>query len=772
MGPSGSGKTSFLHALAAQPISGLVTSGSITLDGRDVWALPKGTLALVHQDASLPEALTAREAMLFAAGLCLPKRHKHHELVEELLWQLGLARVADSRIGGRLAGGGGLSGGEHKRVSIGVALATSPRVLLLDEPSSGLDSFASFTLCKLLRRLASQRPVLLSVHQPSSQLFASFDDLLLLTEGRLLFHGKPLEACPYLYDLGAPCAKPGVSDGDHLLHILVTHATELRNAAARTRRIRPLIKRKTTFTNLSMASFSHRSTRLSEISERKPTSSTVETMGVDPGQLSELVTRVSIGDCWDMCLLWVSKLVLEVRWLSWRCVVQLARERSFLATQLFTHLIMAALIGAAYYQVDADLTGFQNKAGSINFLLTFFAIGGLSTSGTLTREWALFWSEHHAGFYTVSAYTVTRLLIELFMLRVLPSVAFAGIVYALMGLRTTSAALVNFLFVSALASVDSALLCSMVAVLFPRSPGAATVVSTVLVLICIMFGGFLLSLSVLPTSWRNFAELSFCLHAFKTMLTTELQNDWVKVEVPGAPPVSLRASNIFVLLGLDGSRARTNWLCLFLFGFVCCAVTVLAIRAHMKQYLGHFAALFFKLVGAPPPPPIPPSDTSVSSLASIGPGQCPSGPDGIAPVISERKISQASSAASGCEGRADKPDHNETDHSEASRVTFAADLHAECSGARSEKYLRRENRRKNTAAPEATKSSTESSTSSYSNAPVASYAVEVEVLNEGAGASHGASDVETGVPLVYTRSSLKPPSGTDSSVAVPAGPDL
>ena len=54
-------------------------------------------------------------------------------------------------------------------------------------------------------------------------------------------------------------------------------------------------------------------------------------------------------------------------------------------------------------------------------------MGGLSTAGTLTREWALLWSEHQAGFYSISAYAATHLMIELFMLRVLPSVAFAGI---------------------------------------------------------------------------------------------------------------------------------------------------------------------------------------------------------------------------------------------------------------------------------------------------------------------------------------------------------
>ena len=75
-----------------------------------------------------------------------------------------------------------MSGGERKRVAMGIALVTSPRVLLLDEPSSGLDAYTAFLLVQLLKLVAAKtsRLVLLSLHQPSSQLFELFDSLILL----------------------------------------------------------------------------------------------------------------------------------------------------------------------------------------------------------------------------------------------------------------------------------------------------------------------------------------------------------------------------------------------------------------------------------------------------------------------------------------------------------------------------------------------------------------------------------------------------------------
>ena len=85
----------------------------------------------------------------------------------------------------------GVSGGERKRVSLGVVLVACPAVLLCDEPTSGLDAFAAHSLAAVLAATArvAKRSVLLSVHQPSSQVFGLLDHLTLLADGRALFRG-------------------------------------------------------------------------------------------------------------------------------------------------------------------------------------------------------------------------------------------------------------------------------------------------------------------------------------------------------------------------------------------------------------------------------------------------------------------------------------------------------------------------------------------------------------------------------------------------------
>jgi ABC-type multidrug transport system ATPase subunit len=96
----------------------------------------------VDQEEMLAPSLTVRETLLFSANLRLPEsvtRLEKQSIVDATLEELGISHIAHSRIGGN--GKRGISGGEKRRVSIGIELVTSPSILLLDEPTSGLDSY-------------------------------------------------------------------------------------------------------------------------------------------------------------------------------------------------------------------------------------------------------------------------------------------------------------------------------------------------------------------------------------------------------------------------------------------------------------------------------------------------------------------------------------------------------------------------------------------------------------------------------------------------------
>lgn len=127
--------------------------------------------------------LTVRETIKYSASLRLPTsttRHDLDEIIENTILEMGLQDCADRLIGNWHLRG--ISGGEKKRLSIALEILTKPGLLLLDEPTSGLDSASAFFVIQALKSVASGgRTVISSIHQPSSEVYALFDDILLLS---------------------------------------------------------------------------------------------------------------------------------------------------------------------------------------------------------------------------------------------------------------------------------------------------------------------------------------------------------------------------------------------------------------------------------------------------------------------------------------------------------------------------------------------------------------------------------------------------------------
>ncbi|CAK9102847.1 ATP-binding cassette sub-family G member 4 [Durusdinium trenchii] len=195
MGPSGAGKSSLLNTLAGRMSSSKnkELDGSMYVNDEKVNPIKfRRHVAYVLQQDSLVATATALESLEFSARLRLPQSTSSEErtkLVEDLLKSLGLWEVKDTMCGNEMIRG--LSGGEMKRVSIGVELVTNPQVLFLDEPTSGLDSYSAFAVVTILKALArSGCAVLCTIHQPSSEIFNLFDKAVVLANGRVMYNGR------------------------------------------------------------------------------------------------------------------------------------------------------------------------------------------------------------------------------------------------------------------------------------------------------------------------------------------------------------------------------------------------------------------------------------------------------------------------------------------------------------------------------------------------------------------------------------------------------
>ena len=242
MGPSGAGKTSLLNVLAGRQRGG-VCSGEIMLNGERVHEKSFVRLSgYVMQHDHLIETLTVRETLMFAANMKMSTsitRKDKIARVESIIKLLGLSHVADTWVGGDKIPG--LSGGvsfydfillgssrfcscpryyiccpnatkpqqERRRVSTGIQLCAMSSLLFLDEPTSGLDAHTAHNLIASLRKMAddSLEPmtIICTIHQPNRELFAMFDNLVLLSAGHCVYSGPRKGAYPFFESIGYKC---------------------------------------------------------------------------------------------------------------------------------------------------------------------------------------------------------------------------------------------------------------------------------------------------------------------------------------------------------------------------------------------------------------------------------------------------------------------------------------------------------------------------------------------------------------------------------------
>lgn len=199
MGASGSGKSTLLHVLNG---SETPSRGQVLINGVDIHKEPhriEGVIGFVPQDDLIIEDLTVYQNLYFAAKLCFNDKTEAEidALVLKVLEDLGLSETKDLKVGSPLRKT--ISGGQRKRLNIGLELLREPSVLFCDEPTSGLSSRDSENIIDLLKELSLKGKLVFTViHQPSSDIFKKFDKLVILdTGGYQIYYGNPVDAIVY-----------------------------------------------------------------------------------------------------------------------------------------------------------------------------------------------------------------------------------------------------------------------------------------------------------------------------------------------------------------------------------------------------------------------------------------------------------------------------------------------------------------------------------------------------------------------------------------------
>ncbi|KAH9253317.1 hypothetical protein BASA81_008668 [Batrachochytrium salamandrivorans] len=391
LGPSGSGKTSLLNVLAARTAvsKGLVLSGSVSVDGQLVtdWNAYRQQVAYVEQDDLMFHTLTVKETLQLAAQLRLPRELSFADkmsTVDEVINELGLRKCEDTRIGN--AKTRGVSGGERKRTSIALAILRSPTVLFLDECTSGLDSFGAMRVVTTIKHLAEHggRTVVTSIHQPRSSIFSQFDDLIIVSEGRMMYFGKACEMTAY-FDGRLGLALPvNFNPGDFVLDLVSLDVrTELLEQHSRERLDRIALE----------------ATQLSP-----------KSVALDDEDQETTTTRLTSRRKYEATMsrqFWL---------LGRRAFVQKTRDRDQYVPQLATSVLFGMIIGFVYFQNGKNLAqnAVQDKAGLMFFICLNQGFNGMFQQiQTFPIERDIIQRERACNSYSVAPYFFSKTLADL-----------------------------------------------------------------------------------------------------------------------------------------------------------------------------------------------------------------------------------------------------------------------------------------------------------------------------------------------------------------------
>ncbi|KAI1380182.1 hypothetical protein F4677DRAFT_252994 [Hypoxylon crocopeplum] len=249
MGGSGAGKSTFVNVLMGKITN---TGGAVMINN-----VPgkikryKKLIGYVPQDDIVLPELTVYENILHSARIRLPRAWRDVDIkahVDSVIDCLELSHVRDSLVGS--IGKPTISGGQRKRVSIGMELAAAPMAIFLDEPTSGLDATAASSIMRTLKAIARLGiSVIVIIHQPRMEIFEMLDDLILLANGQIIYEGPEAGVQQFFENVGfhfPPYANFGdvVTDiitgngraykrtGDISKDALITHWTNSRQNAS------------------------------------------------------------------------------------------------------------------------------------------------------------------------------------------------------------------------------------------------------------------------------------------------------------------------------------------------------------------------------------------------------------------------------------------------------------------------------------------------------------------------------------------------------------
>ena len=483
LGVSGAGKTSLLKILGAAGGRSSLPQGA---EGNFI-GFPIKCL-FVSQESIIMDSLTVEEQIYFSAMLRQPNHvpyKKKLETIDLVIEQLNLNDVRKSY-------GKVLSGGEKRRLAIGLELVAVDinstintdsdsndnnnfnRLFLLDEPLSGLDSIIALQLVKCLSNIAKRfkLSIVMSVHQPSNEMYDLLDDIMFIDSGKMAYHGPAKNALVLIPD--------GILSNDYPAgrcpaDILLQYGKNIFN--------------KNEDVGIFIKSHEWLTTSIPHETKNR--------------------RKVS------------AKIFKQLWYLAWRSTLNISRNPELLQYHLTISLCSALFLGTVFFNVTDDLAGFQNRAGAIFFVLLCFSFSSLSAIEVFIKDRKILTQELKNHYYVRGAYFIVQILSDIILLRLMPTLLFALVFVAMMGLRSQATHMLIFTYILILVNCICGCF-SMILAIIHSNVAAATITSNLFILISCLFGGLVVNTAATPKFLAWMRSISYFYYSFQGLLANEV----------------------------------------------------------------------------------------------------------------------------------------------------------------------------------------------------------------------------------------------------------
>ncbi|KAF4315042.1 hypothetical protein JM18_009622, partial [Phytophthora kernoviae] len=499
LGQPGSGKSALLKMLSGRfPMAkNIAVEGDIAFNNvsreQIINRLPQFVSYVNQRDKHYP-VLTVKETLQFAHTFCGGELSKHGEKMltqgtpqenvealeaakavfahypEIIIQQLGLQNCQDTIVGDAMTRG--ISGGERKRVTTGEMEFGTKYISLMDEISTGLDSAATYDIINTQRSVAHtlKKTVVIALLQPSPEVFALFDDVMILNEGQLMYHGPCNQVEAYFETLGFSCP-PGRDIADYLLDLgtqeqyqyQVDHPTKQPRRASE-------------FTDAFRESYIHREMLYALESPYDPELLRTVEQSIDP------------------MLMFSQSFVDSTLTLLRRQLMITYRNKPFIFGRILMIAVMGLLFCTVFY--DFDPTQVSVVLGVVFSSVMFLSMGQSSQIATYMAEREVFYKQRGANFFRTASYVLATSASQI-PLAFAETIIFGSLVYWLCGFEAEAKLFLIFELILLVMNLAMGMwfffLCSV-----GPNENVVTPLGMCSILVFIIFAGFIVTKSQIP----------------------------------------------------------------------------------------------------------------------------------------------------------------------------------------------------------------------------------------------------------------------------------